>query len=119
MIRRPPRSTRTDTLFPYTTLFRSDRQGEAVHLGEERDEEGAEGTERAPVALGLRLEGAEGEEDEDRRVDDCQEPKAVGRCRLGHCRAPSSESLPPPPWPPCPSCMKRSKPPQRDRQSVW
>src|SRR3546814_6292749 len=30
MIRRPPRSTRTDTLFPYTTLFRSrppDREG--------------------------------------------------------------------------------------------
>src|SRR3546814_13916247 len=26
MIRRPPRSTRTDTLFPYTTLFRSERQ---------------------------------------------------------------------------------------------
>src|SRR3546814_16127524 len=34
MIRRPPRSTRTDTLFPYTTLFRSvvlcDRRLEAV-----------------------------------------------------------------------------------------
>src|SRR3546814_13513560 len=30
MIRRPPRSTRTDTLFPYTTLFRSlDPQGNA------------------------------------------------------------------------------------------
>src|SRR3546814_14058424 len=27
MIRRPPRSTRTDTLFPYTTLFRSCPQG--------------------------------------------------------------------------------------------
>src|SRR3546814_11133577 len=26
MIRRPPRSTRTDTLFPYTTLFRSQRK---------------------------------------------------------------------------------------------
>src|SRR3546814_19646183 len=26
MIRRPPRSTRTDTLCPYTTLFRSDRR---------------------------------------------------------------------------------------------
>src|SRR3546814_7502549 len=26
MIRRPPRSTRTDTLFPYTTLFRSFRR---------------------------------------------------------------------------------------------
>src|SRR3546814_14413137 len=30
MIRRPPRSTLTDTLFPYTTLFRSG-QGEACH----------------------------------------------------------------------------------------
>src|SRR3546814_16452790 len=29
MIRRPPRSTRTDTLFPYTTLFRSVRAGGA------------------------------------------------------------------------------------------
>src|SRR3546814_6620655 len=28
MIRRPPRSTRTDTLFPYTTLFRSALLGE-------------------------------------------------------------------------------------------
>src|SRR3546814_12745997 len=28
MIRRPPRSTRTDTLFPYTTLFRSARAQE-------------------------------------------------------------------------------------------
>src|SRR3546814_12162437 len=28
MIRRPPRSTRTDTLFPYTTLFRSPMQSE-------------------------------------------------------------------------------------------
>src|SRR3546814_18258144 len=27
MIRRPPRSTRTDTLFPYTTLFRSQASG--------------------------------------------------------------------------------------------
>src|SRR3546814_3306083 len=26
MIRRPPRSTRTDTLFPYTTLFRSENE---------------------------------------------------------------------------------------------
>src|SRR3546814_10431542 len=32
MIRRPPRSTRTDTLFPYTTLFRSGG-GQAVSPG--------------------------------------------------------------------------------------
>src|SRR3546814_1507375 len=30
MIRRPPRSTRTDTLFPYTTLFRSRKFGNDV-----------------------------------------------------------------------------------------
>src|SRR3546814_6820840 len=32
MIRRPPRSTRTDTLFPYTTLFRSRRYWPAAGL---------------------------------------------------------------------------------------
>src|SRR3546814_4279869 len=32
MIRRPPRSTRTDTLFPYTTLFRS-RMIQVYHPG--------------------------------------------------------------------------------------
>src|SRR3546814_7721073 len=32
MIRRPPRSTRTDTLFPYTTLFRS--AGAAQEVGD-------------------------------------------------------------------------------------
>src|SRR3546814_18875405 len=31
MIRRPPRSTRTDTRFPYTTLFRSDGAAGAGH----------------------------------------------------------------------------------------
>src|SRR3546814_20689448 len=33
MIRRPPRSTRTDTLFPYTTLFRSRDAGHVERLG--------------------------------------------------------------------------------------
>src|SRR3546814_1824013 len=37
MIRRPPRSTRTDTLFPYTTRFRSAIRAEHI----ERDAEGA------------------------------------------------------------------------------
>src|SRR3546814_12060011 len=39
MIRRPPRSTRTDTLFPYTTLFRS-----LAHLFEDADIRGADAT---------------------------------------------------------------------------
>src|SRR3546814_7728103 len=33
MIRRPPRSTRTDTLFPYTTLFRSGGDEEGIERG--------------------------------------------------------------------------------------
>src|SRR3546814_13297321 len=46
MIRRPPRSTRTDTLFPYTTLFRSGsvRLDVRNHLAiEELTHRGAEG----------------------------------------------------------------------------
>src|SRR3546814_1982394 len=33
MIRRPPRSTRTDTRFPYTTLFRSRRTPQNIVIG--------------------------------------------------------------------------------------
>src|SRR3546814_9659832 len=36
MIRRPPRSTRNDTLFPYTTLFRSALRGRAGCVQENR-----------------------------------------------------------------------------------
>src|SRR3546814_9355485 len=47
-IRRPPRSTRTDTLFPYTTLFRSQAAGGARLFGRHADQP------RQPV-LGHRL----------------------------------------------------------------
>src|SRR3546814_4886285 len=36
MIRRPPRSTRTDTLVPYTTLFRAARVAVAGEIGSEK-----------------------------------------------------------------------------------
>src|SRR3546814_21184072 len=55
MIRRPPRSTRTDTLFPYTTLFRSARdRGDARRgvparrLAAGRDDRGARALDRPP-----------------------------------------------------------------------
>src|SRR3546814_7850571 len=38
MIRRPPRSTRTDTLFPYTTVFRSRGWQCRTHVIEKADE---------------------------------------------------------------------------------
>src|SRR3546814_13543585 len=37
MIRRPPRSTRTDTLFPYTTLFRSIGPSARCHRSRDRE----------------------------------------------------------------------------------
>src|SRR3546814_4044628 len=57
MIRRPPRSTRTDTLFPYTTLFRS-----AVLL---------EAIAAAPLANQLRIDrvGANVDSGAGQRVD--------------------------------------------------
>src|SRR3546814_9314307 len=50
MIRRPPRSTRTDTLFPYTTLFRSldDATREAQVLRRELDDARAD-AQRDPL----------------------------------------------------------------------
>src|SRR3546814_16802167 len=61
MIRRPPRSTRTDTLFPYTTLFRSVARrrppvvGHAARHG--RDDRAAE--DAAAAALDAESEGAD------------------------------------------------------------
>src|SRR3546814_16841747 len=52
MIRRPPRSTRTDTLFPYTTLFRSPRLAQVHRPGNTKP---ASGTivHRREEALGV------------------------------------------------------------------
>src|SRR3546814_3381274 len=54
MIRRPPRSTRTDTLFPYTTLFRSP----AFHLRQRRRPGGAQPPGDPPAARRGREAGA-------------------------------------------------------------
>src|SRR3546814_3047145 len=40
MLRRPPRSTRTDTLFPYTTLFRARGSASARHVRRRADRHG-------------------------------------------------------------------------------
>src|SRR3546814_10912718 len=44
MIRRPPRSTRTDTLFPYTTLFRAPKPVSPDFSAGRRKETGANGS---------------------------------------------------------------------------
>src|SRR3546814_2986047 len=56
MIRRPPRSTRTDTLFPYTTRFRSQEEVARIArlLGDLAGQRGLPGT---PADHGVRGEG--------------------------------------------------------------
>src|SRR3546814_9899712 len=56
MIRRPPRSTRTDTLFPYTTLFRSQGKADNVYpLQRDREKDKPPMSNRLPVMLLDRL----------------------------------------------------------------
>src|SRR3546814_3435040 len=68
MIRRPPRSTRTDTLFPYTTLFRS------IALGVENDHH---------LVLAGRIAAADVLSDEQ-----------LGQPRLAHARGAEHQRVP-------------------------
>src|SRR3546814_10844132 len=60
MIRRPPRSTRTDTLFPYTTLFRSKRCAGSMAIGSTVPSTGAStdsATTRVKIAKAIHTGG--------------------------------------------------------------
>src|SRR3546814_21066293 len=94
MIRRPPRSTRTDTLFPYTTLFRS-----RLDLGDRRCpveallDLGAEARLRLGDPSPLRLHDLA-------RLDMTEAPhpvrQAVGPARLHRFRRPQALGQAPP-----------------------
>src|SRR3546814_9515082 len=63
MIRRPPRSTRTDTLFPYTTLFRSQPEVRAApERGRGAEELPREGEFDRREGVGLRTLRPRGQE---------------------------------------------------------
>src|SRR3546814_11623668 len=80
MIRRPPRSTRTDTLFPYTTLFRSAvrRQAAQRHHFESIGNRARNKADDKPQRQYLRPKqvGA-GMDDADRRRDDGRDDRAA------------------------------------------
>src|SRR3546814_16887396 len=92
MIRRPPRSTRTDTLFPYTTLFRSHAEigGEAPQrIGEGRGPVLLDPEMRAP-RKGIARDGqrrepspAPGRDREERDQHDQARPDIMKRPRRG------------------------------------
>src|SRR3546814_10077976 len=71
MIRRPPRSTRTDTLFPYTTLFRSGRDAHSQGGRNRPSPRGASGHGAHLVAGGApRGAGARPRSVEDQRSEE-------------------------------------------------
>src|SRR3546814_14244601 len=74
MIRRPPRSTRTDTLFPYTTLFRS------VVL----QVEAAPGLARRQRARGERVEPVGDEDDPGLPVMPCHQRHDLAEIGRAH-----------------------------------
>src|SRR3546814_8769867 len=86
MIRRPPRSTRTDTLFPYTTLFRSEQVPDAVaqvvHEGiaePEQDQVTEPGSEEAlHRGEGLRTGGG-GDQPPRQHQGAGRQPNQIGR----------------------------------------
>src|SRR3546814_10212022 len=87
MIRRPPRSTRTDTLFPYTTLFRSAEPGLAGVDGEGAAAGGGdlrhEGLQRLVAVLRVDADAGLHRHRNVDRLDHGRD--AVGdQCRLGH-----------------------------------
>src|SRR3546814_19438795 len=93
MIRRPPRSTRTDTLFPYTTLFRSD-EGRADlerHVHELVDLVGED------LAEGAAVDGEILAEDEDLlavdRAPAADDAVAIGPLVEGGLHGPAGEHV--------------------------
>src|SRR3546814_15413100 len=98
MIRRPPRSTRTDTLFPYTTLFRSRQRPEIAPVqavgmigieqqqlaGRERAATLPSG-QRTAVSVTDQGDGNRPSINADIRADPANRPSQIGRtsCREG------------------------------------
>src|SRR3546814_11174347 len=108
MLRRPPRSTRTDTLFPYTTLFRStDQRLDVLREALTEDarkarSEGAEQQQRFAENLGQRLN--ELTQRNEQRIGEMratleqqlQKLQAVNTQKLEQMRATVDEKLPSP-----------------------
>src|SRR3546814_11485837 len=87
MIRRPPRSTRTDTLFPYTTLFRSRLRPApraAVAVGHARARFARAASGRPPRAAGAALTAGHAGDPHRRHAP---QPGVAVRARRRRCRA--------------------------------
>src|SRR3546814_20061243 len=85
MRRRPPRSTRTDTLFPYTTLFRSRGVARVLGQGDEHAAELSDRSQRSGTRVPARMGG--GVRARDRGAGVLHAAAGVARLRgAGHAR---------------------------------
>src|SRR3546814_1706421 len=111
MIRRPPRSTRTDTLFPYTTLFRSQpAAADAAKIGEQID--GGERQAEAPEVHVIAFEQIDGQPEEEEPPDRVDEEFAQ---RIGP-GLPNPEQATPTDRPPLIWGVLQTAPPLSGRQ---
>src|SRR3546814_6242196 len=78
MIRRPPRSTRTDTLFPYTTLFRSRSGGGRGAGGGDAGAAGAAGADIAGAVMKEMRIAHPAATSEQARKSRCSSPEGEG-----------------------------------------
>src|SRR3546814_8195410 len=77
MIRRPPRSTRTDTLFPYTTLFRSlyavdHRRDDLQEIGRDRRGRPVQQVHRVKIEGQRRLQRPDGQSRSEEHTSELQ-----------------------------------------------
>src|SRR3546814_5939440 len=91
MIRRPPRSTRTDTLFPYTTLFRSLPRHD-VALGHQHLARGGDDLRRDRRRLAIDLDPRNAEDGEGHRQD--RDPRPPELAIFAHLNPLSSRKIP-------------------------
>src|SRR3546814_16347263 len=85
MRRRPPRSTRTDTLFPYTTLFRSGHEVPVARLQATASEH------LGQDEVGVRAAGIDAVEGVERQQEGAHVPSSSPECKrapLAHAAAP-------------------------------
>src|SRR3546814_19788524 len=107
MIRRPPRSTRTDTLFPYTTLFRSwgRQRGEALDGSAGVDWRASAGNVKTLTDFAAQLRDAPGTAAEmkrwiDETVAGITAAHAKGDALWHHAATEGDQNPGPPPAPP-------------------
>src|SRR3546814_7863049 len=87
MIRRPPRSTRTDTLFPYTTLFRAQRSRRAHRNTDQRERPAGGGREQQAGAHDAQQARADETPDERAAPIEGQQFARLGIAEIEHMRS--------------------------------